>query len=111
MPLPRAVPRHAHRLVVRLRGMLPVYTRDVSDQGFQADLLQPLQPGRSVRGVIALGGEELPFEGEVVWTRQHAGERTRGRWGLRFTTLPADFARRLQAFRTRQGRRLVRWFT
>jgi len=111
MPLPRAVPRHAHRLVVRLRGMLPVYTRDVSAHGFQADLLQPLRPGHSVQGSIALGEEELPFEGEVVWTRQHAGESLRGRWGLRFTTLPADFARRLQAFRTRQGRRLVRWFT
>jgi hypothetical protein len=91
--------------------MLPVYTRDVSERGFQADLLQPLCPGRHVQGSIAMGEEELPFEGEVVWTRQHAGESPRGRWGLRFTSLPADFTRRLQAFRTRQGRRLVRWFT
>lgn len=111
MPLPRAVPRHAHRLVVRLRGMLPVYTRDVSSGGFQADLLQPLRPGSHVQGSIAVGEEELPFEGEVVWTRQHAGAHLRGRWGLRFTRLPADFARHLQAFRGRQGRRLVRWFT
>jgi len=111
MPLPRAVPRHAHRLVVRLRGMLPVYTRDVSDHGFQADLLQPLRPGHPVQGSIAMDGAEVPFEGEVVWTRQYAGARMRGRWGLRFTALPEDFARRLQAFRTRQGRRLVRWFT
>ncbi|XXF78726.1 PilZ domain-containing protein [Myxococcaceae bacterium GXIMD 01537] len=111
MPLPRAVPRHAQRLVVRLRGMLPVYTRDVSDQGFQADLLQPLHPGRHVQGAICLGQDEVPFEGEIVWTRHHAGERVRGRWGLRFTTLPADFARRLQSLRARQGRRLVRWFT
>jgi hypothetical protein len=111
MPQPRAAPRHAHRLVVRLRGMLPVYTQDVSDLGFQADLLQPLRPGSRVQGSIAVGEEELPFEGEIVWTRQHAGERMRGRWGLRFTTLPGNFARRLQAFRARQGRRLVRWFT
>jgi hypothetical protein len=110
MYLPRAIPRHAHRLVVRLKGMLPVYTKDVSAQGFQAELLQPMQPGTAVRGTLALEDAEFPFEGEVVWMRQHAGERMRGRWGVRFTSLPAEFARRLGEYRRRQGRRLVRWF-
>jgi hypothetical protein len=90
--------------------MLPVYTRDVSDQGFQAELLQPLKPGTAVQGTLMLEGAEVPFEGEVVWMRQHAGERLRGRYGVRFTSLPADFPERLAESRKRQGRRLVRWF-
>ncbi|MDY7232323.1 PilZ domain-containing protein [Hyalangium rubrum] len=110
MYLPRALPRQAHRFAVRLRGMLPVYTRDVSPSGFQADMLQPMQPGTPVRGTLALEGAELPFEGEVVWTRQYAGEHMRGRYGVRFTSLPSDFTRRLLAYGQRQGRRLVRWF-
>jgi hypothetical protein len=107
---PRAIPRHAHRLAVRLKGMLPVYTRDVSDQGFQAEMLQPVKQGTPVQGALVLEGAEFPFEGEVVWMRQHAGERARGRYGVRFTSLAAEFARRFLEYRTRQGRRLVRWF-
>ncbi|HYH98006.1 PilZ domain-containing protein [Hyalangium sp.] len=90
--------------------MLPVYTSDVSHQGFQAEMLQPVKPGTALQGTLTLEGAEFPFEGEVVWMRQHAGERARGCYGVRFTSLPADFARRLVAYRRRQGRRLLRWF-
>ncbi len=90
--------------------MLPVYTRDVSAQGFQAEMLQPMKPGTPVRGTLSLEETEFPFEGEVVWMRQHAGERVRGRYGVRFTSLPEAFARRLAEYRRRQGRRIVRWY-
>ena len=111
MRLPRTLPRFAHRLTVRLRGMLPVYTHDVSEGGFCADMLQPLKPGTSVQGSIAVGEEELPFQGEVVWTQRTAGERVRGRYGVRFTHVTDEFRRRLEAYRKMQGKRLVRWFT
>ncbi|NMO19123.1 PilZ domain-containing protein [Pyxidicoccus fallax] len=111
MLLPRALPRFAHRLTIRLRGMLPVYTHDVSEGGFCADMLQPLKPGTAVEGSIAVGGEELPFQGEIVWTQRAAGERVRGRYGVRFTQVSEDFRRRLEAYRKMQGKRLVRWFT
>jgi hypothetical protein len=90
--------------------MLPVYTRDVSEQGFQAEMLQPVKPGTPVRGTLLLEEALVPFEGEVVWMRQHAGEHVRGSYGVRFTSLPTDFGRRLVQYGTRQGRRLVRWF-
>ncbi|MBJ6763605.1 PilZ domain-containing protein [Myxococcaceae bacterium JPH2] len=108
---PRGLPRYAHRLAIRLRGMLPVYTHDVSEGGFCADMLQPVKRGSLLEGAIVLGAEEVPFQGEVVWTRQAAGERVRGRYGVRFTTIPEDFGRRLQEYRRLQGRRLVRWHT
>lgn len=111
MHLPRGLPRYAHRLTIRLRGMLPVYTHDVSEGGFCADMLQPLKMGATLEGSILLGGEEIPFQGQVVWTRQAAGERVRGRYGLRFTSIREDFGPRLQAFRRMQGKRLVRWYT
>jgi hypothetical protein len=108
----RAFPRHPHRLIVRLRGMLPVRTRDVSESGFQADMLQPLHRGSTVRGSITLDGEELPFEGEVVWVRVEGGGPTvRGRFAVRFTSGAEDFRQRFQTWRRRQGHRLVRWFT
>lgn len=111
MHLPRSLPRFAHRLTVRLRGMLPVYTHDVSEGGFSADMLQPLKPGTAVEGSIAVGDEELPFQGEVVWARRTAGERVRGRYGVRFTHVTEEFRRRLHEYRKMQGKRLVRWFT
>ncbi|MBZ4417993.1 PilZ domain-containing protein [Myxococcus sp. RHSTA-1-4] len=111
MHLPRTQPRFAHRLTVRLRGMLPVYTHDVSEGGFCADMLQPLKPGTAVEGSIAVGEEELPFQGEIVWTQRAAGERVRGRYGVRFTNVTQDFRLRLEAYRKMQGKRLVRWFT
>ena len=111
MHLPRAVPRFEHRLAVRLRGMLPVYTRDVSESGFCADMLQPMKAGDVLEGALLLGDEEVPFQGEVMWTRRSAGERTRGRYGVRFVTIDGDFQRRLVAYRRLQGKRLVRWFT
>ncbi len=111
MHLPRAQTRFAHRLTVRLRGMLPVYTHDVSEGGFCADMLQPLKAGTSVQGSIAVGDEELPFQGEIVWTQRTVGDRVRGRYGVRFTNVTEDFRRRLEAYRKMQGKRLVRWFT
>ena len=111
MHLPRAAPRFEHRLAVRLRGMLPVYTRDVSQSGFCADMLQPMQAGDVLEGAIILGDEEVSFQGEVMWVRRSAGERTRGRYGVRFVTIGGDFQGRLVAYRRLQGRRLVRWFT
>ncbi|KFE62279.1 hypothetical protein DB31_3989 [Hyalangium minutum] len=87
-----------------------MYTWDVSGRGFQAEMLQPVKPGTPLEGTVNLGGTEFAFEGEVVWMRQHAGERARGRYGVRFLSLPADFPRRLAEYRRRQGRRLVRWF-
>ncbi|RKH73473.1 PilZ domain-containing protein [Corallococcus sp. AB049A] len=111
MHLPRAVPRFEHRLAVRLRGMLPLYTRDVSESGFCAEMLQPMKAGDLVEGALLLGDEEVPFQARVMWARRSAGERTRGRCGVRFVTIGEDFQRRLVAFRRLQGRRLVRWFT
>lgn len=109
--LPRTQPRFAHRLTVRLRGMLPVYTHDVSEGGYCADMLQPLKPGTAIEGSIAVGEEELPFQGEIVWTQRAAGERVRGRYGVRFTNVTDDFRHRLETYRKMQGKRLVRWFT
>ncbi|RUO94501.1 PilZ domain-containing protein [Corallococcus sp. AB018] len=111
MHLPRAVPRFEHRLAVRLRGMLPLYTRDVSESGFCAEMLQPMKAGDLVEGALLLGDEEVPFQAQVMWSRRSAGERTRGRCGVRFVTIGEDFQRRLGAFRRLQGRRLIRWFT
>lgn len=107
---PRVIPRYSYCLPVRLKGMLPVHTWDVSGRGFQAEMLQPVKPGTQLEGTLNLGGTEFAFEGEVVWMRQHAGERARGRYGVRFLSLPADFSRRLSEYRRRQGRRLIRWF-
>ncbi|WP_375755028.1 PilZ domain-containing protein [Corallococcus exercitus] len=109
--LPRAVPRFEHRLAVRLRGMLPLYTRDVSEGGFCAEMLQPMKAGDLLEGALLLGDEEVPFQAQVMWARRSAGERTRGRCGVRFVTIGGDFQRRLVAFRRLQGRRLIRWFT
>ena len=110
MFLPRVIPRHAHRLVVRLKGMLPVYTKDVSASALPGRaLLQPMKPGTAVRGALALEGAVFPFEGEVVWSDSRR-RRMSGRYGVRFASLPADFTRRLGEYRRRQGRRLVRWF-
>lgn len=109
--LPRAVPRFEHRLAVRLRGMLPVFTRDVSASGFCADMLQPMKKGDVLEGALLLGDEEVAFQGEVMWARRSAGERTRGRYGVRFVTIDGDFQQRLVAYRRLQGKRLVRWFT
>ncbi|MBN8230769.1 PilZ domain-containing protein [Corallococcus macrosporus] len=111
MHLPRAVPRFEHRLTVRLRGMLPLYTRDVSEGGFCAEMLQPMKAGDLLEGALLLGDEEVPFQAQVMWARRSAGERTRGRCGVRFVSIDGDFQRRLGAFRRLQGRRLIRWFT
>jgi len=111
MDLSPNLPCFAHRLTVRLRGMLPVCTDDVSEEGFCADMLQPLKAGTSVQGFIAMGDEELPFQGEIVWTQQAAGERVRGHYGVRFTHITEEFRRRLHVYRKMQGKRLVRWFT
>ena len=111
MDLSPSLPRFAHRLTVRLHGMLPICTDDVSEEGFCADMLQPMKAGTSVQGFIAMGDEELPFLGEIVWTHQAAGERVRGHYGVRFTHITEEFRRRLHVYRKMQGKRLVRWFT
>jgi hypothetical protein len=111
MHLPRAVPRFEHRLAVRLRGMLPVYTRDVSESGFCAEMLQPVKAGDLLEGELLLGEDAVPFRARVIWVHRSAGELTRGRCGVHFVAVREDFQRKLSAFRRLQGRRLVRWHT
>jgi hypothetical protein len=108
---PRVLPRHSHRFAVRLSGRLPVFTRDVSEGGFAAELLQPLTPGQPLTGTVSIADWTVDFAGEVAWVEGSPQGLPRGRFGVRFTRLPEDFRRFLAVFQRQDGRRLPRWST
>ncbi len=44
-------------------------TEDISASGFCLEVFQPLQPGTAVEGFVLQGERELPFKGQVMWSR------------------------------------------
>jgi hypothetical protein len=108
---PRGPHRLPHRFAVRLTGRLPVYTRDVSEGGFAAALLQPLTPGEPLTGSISIADWTVDFRGEVAWVEGSPQQLPRGRFGVRFTQLPEEFRRFLAVFQRQAGHRLPRWST
>lgn len=105
MTEPRAQARHRHRFAIRLVGHLPVETEDVSEGGFAAVMQEPLEPGQTLSGTITLGEHTVPFEGRVAWIDTCAPIRNLGRFGVRFSSLPADFRRELLAWQRTLGQR------
>ena len=83
--------RQRRRLRVAL-GKVAVFTADVSDGGFCAELMHVLEPGHPVSGTLSLGPHEYPFTGKVAWAR--GGEPRlgqRGRMGVRFDHVDDHF--------------------
>lgn len=84
MTTARRATRHRRRLRATL-GSTPVFTADVGSGGFCAELLRVHQAGTPIQGFIRFNGQDLPFSGEIAWSR--AGEPRlglRGRIGVRF---------------------------
>ncbi len=71
---------------------MAVFTADVSEDGFCAELMHVLTPGSQVNGTLSLGPNEYPFVGKVAWAR--AGDARlgqRGRMGVHFETIDDRF--------------------
>jgi hypothetical protein len=93
----RSSPRHKRRLRVSV-GSTPLFTSDVSAGGFSAEILRTPAPGTAVAGTLRLADAEVPYAGQVVWTRAGSPRlNLRGRIGVRFTSLPTAAARLLAA--------------
>ncbi|MHB8875972.1 MAG: PilZ domain-containing protein [Myxococcaceae bacterium] len=87
----RRLNRQRRRLRVAL-GKVAVFTSDVSEGGFCAELMHVLEPGHAVSGTVAVGSHEYPFLGKVAWAR--AGDPRlgqRGRMGVRFESIDDHF--------------------
>ena len=88
--------RSRHRQRRRLRvslGGVAVYTADVTESGFSAELMHVLTPGHAVSGKVSLDAQEYEFHGKVVWARggdSRLGQR--GRMGVHFEQIDPRFA-------------------
>ncbi len=85
----RTSPRVRRRIKVRL-GAVTLFTADISEGGFCAEIMRAPQPGSAIQGTITVGDKELPFTGKVAWAKPgDARMGVRGRFGVRFdVTLP-----------------------
>lgn len=98
MTQPRAQERLRHRFAIRLTGHQPVVTEDVSEGGFAAVMVQPLEPGQRLSGTITFGELTVPFEGHVAWIDTRAPIRQLGRFGVRFASLPESLRHAIAAW-------------
>jgi hypothetical protein len=93
----RSSTRRRRRLRVALPHT-PSFTIDVSAGGFCAELMRVLPEGTPVEGSINVNGKEIAFAGQVAWARPgNARMNLRGRMGVCFTRIAADFARLIEA--------------
>ena len=83
--------RQQRRLRVSL-GKVAVFTADVCDEGFCAELIHVLEPGHPVSGRVSVGSHEYPFLGTVTWAR-HGDPQLglRGRMGVHFESIDDHF--------------------
>jgi hypothetical protein len=89
--------RHRRRFRVML-GHTSAFTVDVSGGGFCTELMRVMRPGLTVEGSIQVNGKEVPFGGQVTWVKPgDVSLNLRGRVGIRFTRVPADLQRMLDA--------------
>jgi PilZ domain len=80
-------------------------TVDVSAGGFSAESARPLHRGDDVDGFIRVNGSDIAFGGRVVWVKRSDGTAARQtRLGVRFTRVPWDLQKLLEAPATPAGR-------
>ncbi|WP_224246085.1 PilZ domain-containing protein [Hyalangium gracile] len=89
--------RHARSLSLMLGNRLPARTADVSAGGFSLEAPFVFMPGAQLHGTVEVAGRELPFRGEVVWAHPASEPEASHRMGVRFTQLPPDARRFLEA--------------
>jgi len=89
--------RHRRRIRVTIGGT-PTFTLNLGPGGFSAEMMRVLPRGTAVRGTIHLGDADLDYAGEVAWVKPgDARMALRGRMGVRFTSLPPEVARLIEA--------------
>jgi len=94
----RASTRHRRRFRVLLAGHPSSFTVDVGAGGFCAEMMRVLPPGTPVEGSMHVKGAEVAFSGRVAWARPGESRMNlRGRVGIRFTRVPKDFERLVEA--------------
>jgi len=95
--------RKVLRLPVSLGGKLPALTADVSTAGCRLELPQVFLPGSKVHGYVLYADTEMPFQGEVVWSKPGDPRASvYSSTGVRFTHLSPALSRLL---RPRKGQR------
>jgi hypothetical protein len=89
--------RHRRRFRATV-GTTPVFTLDVGPGGFSAELMRVVPSGTPIKGSIRLNGIDVGYEGQIVWVRPGDPHiNLRGKIGVRFTSLPAEVKRLLEA--------------
>jgi hypothetical protein len=69
-----------------------MFTADVSDGGFCAELMHVLAPGSPVSGTVSVASHEYPFTGKVAWAKGGVPQLgKRGRMGVHFESLDDHF--------------------
>jgi hypothetical protein len=79
-------------------GSTPTFTSDIGAGGFSAELMRVQSPGTAITGSIRLNGQDVGYQGEIVWAKAGAPHiALRGRIGVRFLLLPVDARRLLES--------------
>lgn len=92
----RGSPRRRVRLrLVTNRGN--AVTTNVSAGGFCSGMMRVPPPGTALEGLIHVDGRDAPFAGHVAWVRPGNPRLSMmGTFGVRFTQVDPDVARRLE---------------
>ena len=83
---------------IRVRRRLPVsvgttriFSVDIGEGGFSAEIMRVQAPGSAVTGTIRINGAEVDYAGRVAWVKPGAPHLSlRGRMGVCFTTIPPE---------------------
>jgi hypothetical protein len=98
----RRYKREAKRLRVSItQGSKAVglFTVDVSLGGFAVEAVMVLTPGTPVAGKVLGERGEIPFVGEIAWSRPgDTSANRRGKMGVRFHSVPPGMLKLLQSY-------------